>query len=369
MIQLNFNTSGVPTEPPTIVLETSPRVYVASLEEPGRAIFRMDPNPAPHGFHVFWGNKIARSVMPATSGSYEVSVHLSPPLPILDYAPEVPGVQRLSTLGEAFLRQDGSRWYWKGATDFRLLQRFLAREDIIPLLLQRKAAGANLVRVVAMKANNTGWELNPHSVENYWQRLHDFWTLIENEGLYVEHTVFCDTRALMPDQTPQQVFWQSTVERAAEHPNVLLELINEAGHSTQSCNPAAFFRPATGTPASHGSGGTDESPVKPLWDFATYHARRESPPDARGFTNYNVYGFESSVDGGIAGWPKPCPFIPDEGMKPQNYEYDPAAAAMMGKHCALHAGGTFHTDINSDYWDERVEACARAFYAEIPDGI
>jgi hypothetical protein len=95
--------------------------------------------------------------------------------------------------------------------------------------------------------------------------------------------------------------------------------------------------------------------VSPFWDYATYHARRE--PDGRGFTNYDPYEFERD-------YPKPCPFICDEGIKPENYGFNLDYAHKIGYHAAACAGGTFHWSggVNSEPLTGPYFDCARAFF-------
>jgi len=358
MIQINLNRSGTVTSVPILIIDDG-SITTADLSEPGRVIFRVHTDKYGWQFHVQWAGHVASSILPRDNGAYEGSL-LTPPLPDLvydDVAPVPTG--RLRVEGESFINPDNSKWYWKGATDFRLLERFIHGEDINPILDQRKSCGANILRVVAMKANNTGWELNPLSTPGYWDKVREFFKKVHSKGLKVEFTVFCDTRSLMPSTADQQRFWGEAISIAQEFDHVLLELINEMGHPTQYLDPNDFSRPGGGLLASHGSGLTDAPPVHPLWDFGTYHARRDPPPDTRGFTNYDAYEFQAE-------YPKPCPFIPDEGMKPASFGYDPTVSALMGAHASMHSGGTFHTDINSDLWDESTETCARVFFASIP---
>jgi hypothetical protein len=280
---------------------------------------------------------------------------LAPPAPGPDPAP-VYGPLR--TQGGHFYA-GAARWRWKGATDFRLAQRVYHGEDIRPLMAQRKAAGANLLRVAAMKANNTGWAFDPRDDPGrYWSAVETCWAMAREHQLYLEWSVFLDTALLGMGEPWQLDFWAKTVERAQQYDHILLELMNEDGHPTQDVDPLAFPRPS-GVLASRGSGLTDADVVRPTWDFATYHSRRDPPPDTRGFTNYDPYEFQ-------AVYPKACPFIPDEGMKPHHYGYDPTVAALMGAHAGMADGGCFHTDINSDPWTPEIAACARAFYAAIP---
>ncbi|HVI42774.1 MAG TPA: hypothetical protein VM577_19375, partial [Anaerovoracaceae bacterium] len=233
------------------------------------------------------------------------------------------------------------------------LERSLHGEDISDYLTQAEEAGFNLLRVLAMKTDNTGWALDPKQ-SLYWDALDRLFQRLDTFGFHCELTVFADTRYVLPNPTDQQVFWTRVIDMAKEHSNVLLELVNEYGHPTQAINPLNFHKP-DGILASHGSGLTDSDGVQPYWDYMTYHARRDAPPDARGFTNYNQYEFQSVYPS--------LPRIPDEGIKPENYGYDIGYASLLGMHAACGAGGTFHWGggVNSEMMDSKTYDCAVAF--------
>jgi hypothetical protein len=350
---INCNVSGTPTDVPVIMTDT-PAVFAGVFEgtPPNRCVFRL-PDDATGGGHLRWDlgrRNIDFLIPPAGTVTEGADLGLT-----IAYGPVVPP-GRLTTAGDQFLL-NGQRWVWRGATDFRFLEHFRAGRDLDPLVTQRTDAGVNLFRVVAQKANNTGWELRPDYSN---ELLRDFFRWLLVARTYVEFTVFADTRTMMPDQGQQLAFWRRVVDVAGEFPHVLLELVNEAGHGTQRLDPQAFPRPTNGVLASHGSGLTDGDVVRPTWDFATYHARRDPPPDGRGFTAYDAYEFQ-------ADYPKPCPFIPDEGIKPEGYGFDTHWAGLMGRHANVGAGGTFHTaeGVNSVLWDDRTVACAQAFFREL----
>lgn len=249
------------------------------------------------------------------------------------------------------------RLLWKGFSDFRLAQAQMAGEDIKPILAQRLDLGANLVRVFGMKANNTGWDLVPQARPDYFGDIARFVDTMIGSGLKVEWVVFADTKAIMPEVSKQIDFYHETCQTMlpyAEH--VYVELCNEWDHPTQKLNPSAFNK-FDGLKQSHGSGQTDADTVRPRWDYATYHARRDG---ARGFTNYDPYEFQSV-------YPQPCPLIPDEGAKPENYSYDTDYARLMGLHAANGWGGTFHTSqgVNSVLLGDRESACAKAFFGAL----
>ena len=262
--------------------------------------------------------------------------------------------------GDHFLQGD-RRWLWKGSTDFRLPERVLAGVDITAILKDRKDAGANLVRMLAMKANNTGYELNPHS-PGYWDAVIETVNRVGQAGLYAEWTVFADTKRMMPDPIEQQDFYRQTIETMRQYPWMLVELVNEDKHATQAINAQAFRKP-DGVLSSHGSGLSDVQPVKPLWDYGTYHGRR-SGGLAKVASNYSCYVFQDT-------FPTPCPYVPEETLKPEQYGYDAGVARLMGQSACCAAGGTFH---HSAWLDERLfndgeRACARAFFAALSGEI
>jgi hypothetical protein len=358
MKQINVNVVGTPTDTPTLTVDGRTDIYRADLSEPGRAIFRLlDREPTGNGASILYAGKTVRVIVPPV-GTWEADQRpVKPPDAtepvVLVYAPPAP---RIAIDGVHFT-SDGARWTWRGCTDFRLPHRFITGEDITAVLEDRKAIGANLVRCLAMKANNIGWELIPARQPDYWAGVRRFFDLLGARGFACEWTVFADTKITMPDASAQVDFWRRTIELARDYPFVVLELVNEAGHPTQAIDPQRFERPA-GVPTSHGSGGTDEDVVRPVWDYAAYHARRaQHRGDARGASNYSPYAYQED-------YPKPCPFVPDEGDKPASYGFDPEFARLMGRHASCGAGGTFHSDdgIQSVVFSLETRTCAAAFF-------
>jgi hypothetical protein len=358
-----FNVVGAPTDQPLLMVDNDPIAYQADLDsEPGHALVTLPAWVASGvGASMFYADTYVRVLTPPP-GRFEAN--LPPVRPpdavgeiVLTYAPAAPAGLRVVG-ADFFLGAD--RWPWKGCTDFRLAQRLMAGEDIRPQLLERRAVGANLVRVLAMKTNNTGWDLIPQRRPDYFGDVRRVFDAIGGARLCCEWTVFADTAAVMPDASEQDGFWQQTVAIARDYPFVLLELVNEWNHPTQRLDPQRFAWPRD-VLASHGSGLTDADVVRPCWDYATYHARRRvSSIDARGAANYSPYIYQEN-------YPKACPFIPDEGEKPENYGFDVRFARLIGQHAACGAGGTFHWSggIDSRQMTDDERACASAFFEAI----
>jgi len=267
----------------------------------------------------------------------------------------IPPVVPIHREGNRFLTPDGKEWKWKGTTDFLLYAKYLAGGEgaIQPLLQQRVAAGANLVRVFAMCANIA--HFYPAEVAGYWDRLQPFVRYLASQGLYVEFTVFADAELVMPDTSVQLAHWQGFM-RIVNEPNVFLELVNENSHAGNTIKTDLFMRLDGSALQSHGSEQSDMHPVEPAWDYAAYHARRDAPPDARGATNFDASEFE-------AVYPQPLPKLSDEGIKTT----DAGFAALMGKHANIHNGGTFHSQsgVTSNLWNDAEFSAATAFFKEI----
>lgn len=342
MKQVNCTVSGRRTDTP--LLRADEGTFAATVvESPTRVVFEI----ADHvmgGATILYGGKETRVLLPK-DGAQEG--------PVLDYAPAVSG---LRIVGDQFYRPDGERWLMKGATEFRALDLFCNdRDQFNRVCDQRQQAGANTLRSLSMKWDNTGWAFAPRNPQAQ-SILPDYCEALAARGLYGLYTVFADTRAVMPSPSEQHEYWQATCDVMRAYPHMLVQLCNEWDHPTQAIDPSQFSKP-DGILACHGSGQTDANPVAPRWDFACYHARRDRLPDARGITNYSCYEFQ-------ARFPQPGPLIPAEGLKPTDYDCNQLVARLMGEHAALGAGGFFHSSegVNGALWPDDVRACATAFY-------
>lgn len=341
MKQINCTVAGVVTDTPVLVADSGVTV-TAFFESPTRAIFQIADAVTGGATIAFNNGKTERVIVPL-AGAEEG--------PLLQYGS--PAVA-FGVSGQRFV-ENGAPVMWRGCSEFRLPARAKDGEDILPVLRDRLDVGFNVLRSLAMKANNVGWTLDPRDGD-YWDAVKRYFDAVGGAGLKLEWTVFADTKLMMPDEGEQVAFWGATVEAVRQYPFVVLELMNEYGHSTQCVDPSRFARPS-GVLASHGSGLSDADVVQPLWDFATYHARRASHPgDARGATNYSPYAYQESLN-------KPCPYVPDEGDKPESYGFEPSFAWLMGRHASCGAGGTFHSNdgIQSVVFSPQTRACAAKF--------
>jgi hypothetical protein len=304
MKQININVSGDHKGDVPIIRNDDPREVKGVFESTSRVVFKL-PADFNGGAYLSWTGHSERFLLPPNGWTGE-GTQLG--LPDITYGLSV---GRWTVRGGGFVNGDGNPVKWKGITHFRLLDRVLSGENINDILTQVQEAGFNLVRVLGMKTDNTGWELGPYE-PNYWDSVETLLVTLAQRNLQVEFTAFADTRYVMADQGAQRAYWDNLVHIAKKYDNILLEFMNEYGHPTQAINPLNFNKPS-GVTSSHGSGLTDSDGVTPYWDYMTYHARRDSLPDARGLTNYDQYEFQ-------AVYPS-LPRIPDEGLKPENYGF------------------------------------------------
>lgn len=263
----------------------------------------------------------------------------------------------LSIRGDKFYR-GGKPWVLAGSTELQLAARVGKGENIQSVLDQRKASGANLVRVLGMHEGAGLFPTRP-DYDDVVKRTLD---AVGVSGLVCLWCCFAGTKQMMPQFDRQLAFWFHTQDLLYPYRSfTLLDLGNEVTHQEwQEIDPSRFPKPYY-HPGSSGSGLTDEFPPGPQWDFRVYHARRTpEPPGAKPFNNCNPYEFHPE-------WPHPVPFICEESVKPHNYGFSTEYARKMAQAARLGPGMVFHTEegVYSQPWPGHVEACARTFFDEL----
>lgn len=353
MIQINLNVIGTPTGLIELKIDTSTTVHLARVEGQ-RAIFELSDSTSPHGFTVRWLDKSARSVIPSLPGSYEGSL-LNPPLPDLVFI-VIPFGLRIE--GDHFLLGN-KRFLVCGSTDFRLPERVMNGSDIKPIIDDRMSCGCNWFRILTMKKNNTGYELNPHD-SRHSDAMKKMLDIIGNKGAYCQYCIFADTKDMMKNPSEQQNYYSKQRELLQPYKSFTLpEFCNEASHSTQDISPNSFAKWSEFL-MSHGSETADKFPVRPLWNWAGYSARR-SGVIGKVISNYSqLTAFEQ--------WPPVC-LVPQETIKPEGYAFNPVVAKTLGKYARAGTGGVFHHNAwrESRLFNSSERACAIAFYEGIND--
>jgi len=120
MKQINVNVVGIPTDTPVLNVDGRSTSYLADLSQQGRAIFRLaDSEPTGVGATIHYAGNSLRVLVPPT-GAWEAD---QPPVkppdatgPVVIIYARAPAI---SVRGAEFI-VSGSRWPWRGCTDFRL---------------------------------------------------------------------------------------------------------------------------------------------------------------------------------------------------------------------------------------------------------
>ena len=138
----------------------------------------------------------------------------TPPPPVEDPAPVPvpptpvpPPVVRLPAIdvqGKFFRLETGEHWTSIGASDFNLYARYLAGEDIEPVLAQREAFGFNTLRVWLVYDVVGIGRLIPAEHADFYERLPAFLQALAQHHLYAELTIFTGTQRLLPTFVQQQ---------------------------------------------------------------------------------------------------------------------------------------------------------------------
>ena len=231
---------------------------------------------------------------------------------------------RLVAEGTHFRLANGERITIIEATDFQLFQRFLAGENLEPILADR--AGFNMLRVFS--TCDFLFRLYPQEHLNYYSQLVPFAQLLAAHGFYLELTVFADATRVFPLQSDQLRHWDAVINALRDQSSVIIELVNESDQSINAIRTDVFPRPM-GILASHGSNGSEAVPVQPYWNVATFHTNDASEWWRK--TGHNAWEI----------WTGPT--LANENTRPDHdptvtHFYDAAAGGAL-----LAAGSCFHS--------------------------
>lgn len=263
----------------------------------------------------------------------------------------------LVTNGQYFALKTGERWTAIECSEFALLAKWQAGEDITPVLRQRADCGFNLLRV---------WTLfdipgigKCTSVD--YGRVHQFVAACAQAGLYVEFTAYTGINDPM--------HWSRLVAAALRcQIRPLLELVNELDQNTNEPDERGrvfalgLHEQAPGPIlSSHGSNGSQALAVRPVWSYEVFHTN--DAPEWWRKVGHNAMelavGTEDFPGSGV-------PVLANENTRfmdrcqSQQMAFDAAAGAAL-----LCAGSCFHSQggKQSVLWSTDEEACARAWAA------
>ena len=245
--------------------------------------------------------------------------------PTADSEPDRGELPRVVVVGTHFMTEDGKPWTWKGCSDFMLYQRFLAGEDIRPILEQRRALGANLLRVFGML--HFIERFYPQEQGGYYESLPTFARLLAEHRLYVEFVAFADQQVI---RVPEQAHFTDCCTQLRGQSNVFIELCNE--YPKNGIDPRHFSKPQ-GLLASAGSALADQPPAV-FWDFFGWHGRRDWPKVT-----------SSAEDMWYVIQRQQIPGVHDEpARRDRPAQYDRYLARQLGASAlVLGAGATFHS--------------------------
>lgn len=281
------------------------------------------------------------------------------------YKPTTAGLPDLLTRGQFFQTEDSNgvtaRFTAIEASDFALLARFQneGADAIRPVLGQRADCGFNMLRVwTAFDIDGIG---NFTTLD--YGVIPSFVKLCADYGLYVEFTAYTGWN--------DPLHWTRLYNAAtACRPRPLLELVNELDANTNE--PDSMGRVFDLTTfgklgpfdvlQSHGSNGSQAVPVRPAWDYETFHTNDASEWWRK--TGHNAMEMSAGADNGAPGSGVPClanenTRFPDRDASAA-HAYDAAAGGAL-----LCAGSCYHSvrGKSSQLWDGVEEDCARAWAA------
>lgn len=181
------------------------------------------------------------------------------------------------TIAGQFFRNRGERWTGIMSSEFSLPKRYLAGEDIRPLLDERRSIGFNELRVWLLNESVVGQVypggIHPNQYPDFYPRIRAFFDLCGSYGFALEATAFTSCDPLMPHRDDQIRHWDQTQGAAQGLGHVRLELVNEYDWGTGQNAPDASLwqRRPTGLIASSGSATADAPPPTPVWDYVEHH--------------------------------------------------------------------------------------------------
>jgi hypothetical protein len=262
----------------------------------------------------------------------------------------IPGIlPRLRADGQHFVVEGGGPFTAIEASDFMLYQRHLNGENIHEVLIQRRDAGFNMLRIFGMVNGSLGHFI-PGDYPNYFSELPVFYSTLANYGFYGEFVCFADTTQVMPDAGVQLNHWNQVVAALTPISNALLEAVNEADQAINKTESLASLPRPTTVFSSHGSNGSQVWPVQPYWDYATFHTN-----DASEWQRKVGHNAMEIWDG---------PTLSNENTRATDrfdnaqQAFDAAAGATL-----LCAGSCFHSihGKSSELWDSEENAMATAW--------
>ncbi len=187
------------------------------------------------------------------------------------------GTGAVLTIDGQFFRVNGGRWTGIESSEFSLPKRYMAGEDIRPVLDERAALDFNMLRLWLLNQSVVGnihpEGIHPAQYPDFYAKVRALADLLATYNMVGEFTAFTQPWLLMPDFDAQHAHWQSLQDAVRGQTNVTLELVNEYDHPDNRGLASDLFsmRPS-GIIASSGSATADAAPPSPAWDYVCYHS-------------------------------------------------------------------------------------------------
>jgi hypothetical protein len=208
-------------------------------------------------------------------------------LGLVDPVPPYVPLPRLVRRGKFLGQEDGTHHTIVMNSDFNLLGRMVAGEDVTSIIKQRVGCGFtwgrvftayNIAGIGCLVPSPALYECVPRLLElaaRFDYRLE----LVGFTGPYTrEHALTVEVEQFDPHApdlfTTEQAFvnhWEQLIAATDGWMNALLERINEANHKANQGAPLSRLRRPAGTLASAGSNCADQPGVTPYWDISGYH--------------------------------------------------------------------------------------------------
>ncbi len=198
-----------------------------------------------------------------------------------DYAPIRPygASAPVLTVDGQFFRNRGERWTGIQSSEFSLPKRYLAGEDIRPILDERCGLGFNMFRLWLLNQSvvaGAGYPegIHPDQYPDFYERIRALAELLGSYGVVGEFTAFTSCDPLMRETDRQVRHWQRTQDALRGLGNTTLELVNEYnwGEGQNSPHPSIYAMRPSGIIASSGSATADAPPPSPMWGYGLYHS-------------------------------------------------------------------------------------------------
>ena len=278
----------------------------------------------------YWGSGTVRPIRPNPNPPPAPSVPPVAPLPMI----RVDGTRFVDAL-------TGAPWKYRGCSAFRLLDMFLAGQDIGPFCRWAKRNTIGVLRVLGMYHGGIG-SFRPAHVAAYYERLGLFLDAVAVHGLSVEFVVFADVQLGAADGLNLHTHYRRVRDILRGRRGTLLEVCNEPFKN--GMDPQQVYEAGPDLAQALGIYAVVDGTL-PHADYVTVHTPRDGewPRKAKDLLELSRLGWAGFTPVGV-----PCVGDEPMGIGPEQPGRRSMVAQDHGEHhacCALFgAGSTIHGD-------------------------